>query len=364
VLLNAGRVALRLGRVPDARAFFDQVLSQGRDPEVAVKVAFAFLASGQLRLAGDVLDRARTEGGEPRLHFYAGLVHERVRAWQRAADAFALVPAGLGEVSFEARLHRGICLSQLGQHRAAIELLRRLQEDRAELSGLAPALARALERAGQHKDAEATLVRAVARASSSETLEALAAFFARQGRFAEALSVLAGALARAPRDEVLLFALAGVYEKQGDWQRGIEKVRLVLEADPKHTGALNYIGYTLAQHGGDLAEAERLVRRALELKPDSAAYLDSLGWVLLKRGDAAGALELLERAVAVGSEDATVYEHLGEAALALGRSERALEAFARARELLLLAPDDAERPGQRAAVEQRLKLLSPERKGR
>jgi tetratricopeptide (TPR) repeat protein len=106
VLLNAGRLALRLKKIPDARAYFDQLLAQGRDPEIAVKVSFSYLAAHQLQLAADVLDQARSSGLEPRLHFYAGLVHERVRDFQKAADAFDAVPRGLGDVSCCRRMWR------------------------------------------------------------------------------------------------------------------------------------------------------------------------------------------------------------------------------------------------------------------
>lgn len=363
VLLSAGRVALRLDRLTDARAFFDNLLSQGRDPELAVKVSFAYLAANQLALAADVLDQARGAGGEPRLHFYAGLVHERVRNFRAAADAFEAVPRGLGDVSFEARLHRGICLSQLGQHTRALEALRKLQEDRPELPGLDAAISRTLERAGNLKDAESALVRAVGRAPSTEVLEALAGFYTRQGRHADAVALLSGALARSPGDEALLTALAVTLDRKGEWQRGIEKMRQVLDGDPKNAAALNFIAYSLAQNGGDLDEAEKLVRRALELRPESPAFLDSLGWVLFKRGRLDDAATILERAVAAG-EDPTLLEHLGEVSVALGRKPRAAECFTRAIQLLEASVDEAERPGQRVDLERKLKLLSPERKGR
>ena len=365
VLLNAGRLALRLKKVADARAYFDQVLAQGRDPEIAVKVSFSYLAAHQLQLAADVLDQARANGQEPRLHFYAGLVHERVREFQKAADAFDAVPRGLGDVSSEARLHRGICLSQLGQHKAALEVLLKVKEEKAELVGVDPAISRTQERAGQVKEAEATLVRAMGQGgASTELLEALAGFYGRQNRLQDAVSLLNGALARAPKDEALLFALASVHEKKGEWARAVEKVRIILDGDPKNATALNFMGYTLAQNGGDLEEAERLVRRALELKPDSPAFLDSLGWVLFKKGDADQGARVLELAVGAGPEDATPFEHLGDVCAKLGRKQRAQECYSRSIELLQASPDDAERPTQKTDLERKLKLLSPEGKGR
>ena len=365
VLLNAGRLALRLKKVADARAYFDQVLAQGRDPEIAVKVSFSYLAAHQLQLAADVLDQARANGQEPRLHFYAGLVHERVRDFQRAAEAFDAVPKGLGDVSFEARLHRGICLSQLGQHKAALEVLQKVREEKAELSGVDPAISRTQERAGQLKDAEATLVKAMGQGgASTELLEALAGFYGRQNRLQDAVSLLNGALARAPKDEALLFALASVHEKKGEWARAVEKVRVILDGDPKNATALNFLGYTIAQNGGDLEEAERLVRRALELKPDSPAFLDSLGFVLFKKNNADQGAQVLELAVGAGPEDATLFEHLGDVSAKLGRKQRAQECYARSIELLVASPDDAERPTQKTDLERKLKLLSPEGKGR
>jgi Flp pilus assembly protein TadD len=269
-------------------------------------------------------------------------------------------------VSLEARLHRGICLSQLGQHKQALELLKKVREERPDLSGLDAALARTLERAGQLKEAEATLVQSMTRGggANGELLEALAGFYGRQHRLQDAIALLNGALSRSPTDQALLFALATLHEKKGEPSRAIEKVRLILEGDPKNATALNFLGYMLAQSGGDLDEAERSVRKALELKPESPAFLDSLGWVLFKRGDAEAGAEHLERAVAGGPEDPTLLEHLGEVSAKLGRKQRAVECYGRALELLTQNPDEAERPSQRADVERKLKLLSQDKQGR
>lgn len=358
LLLNAGRLSLRMRRLPEARAYFDQALGLGRDPELAVKVSFEYLAAHQLPSAAEVLDQARQLGTEPRLHFYAGLVHERVRNFQKAAEAFDAVPAGLGDVSFEARVHRGMCLSQLGQHKAALEVIKKVQAERPDLAGVEPALARALERSGNVKDAESTLVKAVGRASSTELLDALSSFYTRQKRVPDAIALLSGAAARNPTDDGVQFALAALMEKKGDWQKAIERLKPVIERHPDNAAALNFVGYTLVSNGGDLDEAERYVRRALEQRPESAAFLDSLGWIQLKRGRAEEAAETLERAVDASPDEVTLLEHLGEASLKLNRKSRAQECFSRALELLDADPDEAERPSQRGDLERRLKLLS------
>lgn len=357
VLLSAGRLALRLEHPPEARAYFDQLLSLGRDPEVVVKVAFSYLAMHRLPDAAAVLDQSRRLHDEPRLHFYAGLVHERVRAWPKAIEAFEAAAKDGSDLAYEARLHRAMCQSLLGQHKQALEGFSKLVEERPELSGLVTAWGRALERAGRTKDAEAALLKSFQSGRSPELLDAIGGFYERQGRGHEAVTLFAQALSRAPRDEPLLFALAAAQERKGEWQRAVETMRQVLDTSPSNTAAMNFIGYTLADRGGDLDEAERMVTRALESRPDSAAYLDSAGWVAYRRGHFDRAVDLLERAVAESPDEPTLLEHLAEACLKAGRRPRAEAVLKRAVQLLAENPDGADRPSQRHELEKKLKTL-------
>ncbi len=364
VLLAAGRLALRMGNAVEARAYFDQLLSLSRDPEQVVKVSFSYLAARQLPAAVEVLDTARKNTDEPRLHFYAGLVHERLRAWARAAEAFEAVPREVGELYFEARLHRAMCLSSAGHTRAALDAFKKLNEERPALSGLDAGWARAQERAGQPREAEALLLRAFAKSSEPDVLEALTGFYERQGRLGEAVTLLSNALAKSPGDDALLFALAAALERKGDWQKAVEKMRLVLDGNPGNAAAMNFIGYTLADRGGDLEEAERLVKKALDTRPDSAAFLDSMGWVHFKKGEYEKAVDLLERAVEESPDEPTLLEHLGDALAKGGKRPRAADTYGRALELLKANPDSGERKSQRVDLERKLKFVTSEAAGR
>lgn len=357
ILLSAGRLALRLDKPAEARAYFDLLLSLGRDPESVVKVAFSYLAVHRLPEAAAVLDGARRQLEEPRLHFYAGLVHERVRNWPKAIEAFDAVRPDAGEILFEARLHKAMSQSALGQHKPALDAFARLAEERPGLSGLLPARARALERAARPKDAEALLLAAFDPKPTAEILEALGGFYERQGRAAEAVTLFSRALQKHPKDEPLLFALAAAQERKGDWQRAVDTMRSVLDANPSNPAAMNFIGYTLADRGGDLDEAERLVGKALDARPDAAAYLDSMGWVAFRKGQYERSVELLEKAVAESPEEPTLLEHLAEACLRAGRKPRAEAVLKRAVQILTDNPDAADRPLQRAELERKLKGL-------
>ncbi len=357
VLLAAGRLALRMDNGADAHAYFDSLLSLSRDPEQVVKVAFSYLAVHQYGAAADVLDSARKTVDEPRLHFYAGLVHEKRKAWLKAAEAFEAVPREMGDLTHEARMHRAMCLSSAGQHKGALELFHKVAEDKPDLPGLDAAHARAFERSAQPKESETLLLRAFSTRPSVDLLEAIGGFYDRQNRNAEAVSLFTSASQRQPKDEALLFALATALERLGSWQKSVEKMRGVLEANPANAAAMNFIGYTLADHGGDLDEAEKLVKKALDTRPDSAAYLDSMGWVLYKRGEFDKAVDYLERAVTEAPDEATLLEHLGDAALRSSKRSKAADAFKQALKLVLESPDTVDRRTQRADLERKLKSV-------
>ena len=50
----------------------------------------------------------------------------------------------------------------------------------------------------------------------------------------------------------------------------------ILKEKPDDASAMNFIGYTLAIMGKDIDRAEKLVRKALEIKPDDGYITDSL----------------------------------------------------------------------------------------
>ncbi|MBI3182177.1 MAG: tetratricopeptide repeat protein [Myxococcales bacterium] len=365
VLLAAGRLALRTGQLPKAKAYFDQLMGVSEDPELAVKVAFSYLATRQLGEAAEVLDRARSRAsGEPRLHFYAGLMREKLGEHSKAAEAYAAVPPGAGELFHEARLHRAQSLSTAGQPKVALDLLRAGLADRPDYLPLYSAYARALERAGQPKEGEAFLRRSLEKRPAPELFEALSSLYERQGRLAEAIDLLTDALRRQPKDEVLLYTLGAAYERKGDIARSLEKMRAVLDVNPKNANAMNFIGYTLAQRGLDFDEAERMLVRALELNPDNGAYLDSLGWVYFRKGEIQRAMETLERALSLTPGEPTILEHLGDVYSRLSRKAQALELYRQALDALIASPELAEHKGQRSALERKLKALSTELPGR
>ncbi|MBK8166252.1 MAG: tetratricopeptide repeat protein [bacterium] len=99
---------------------------------------------------------------------------------------------------------------------------------------------------------------------------------------------------------------------------------------PDNAEVANTLGYYLAEKGVDLERAEAMIRQALVADPGNGAYLDSLGWVLYRRGSFEGALDHLVQAVNVLPEDPVILEHLGMVLKASGRRQEALDMLRRA----------------------------------
>jgi Flp pilus assembly protein TadD len=135
-------------------------------------------------------------------------------------------------------------------------------------------------------------------------------------------------------------------------------MRKVLLIEPDHAGALNYIGYSLAEQG-NLAEGQGLLSRAVELRPDDGAIADSYGYCLLKLGRIAEALVELRRADRLSPGDPIILSHLGDALLAADKKEQALEAFRHA--LLRLGPEAVKREKPMTAAEAALPADPPDR---
>jgi len=89
-------------------------------------------------------------------------------------------------------------------------------------------------------------------------------------------------------------------------------LKALLSDTPKDADALNFLGYTYAEQGIKLNEAEKYIQRALTEKPDDGYFLDSLAWVHFKRGAYPKAIEIQKKALEKISDDATMQEHLGD----------------------------------------------------
>jgi tetratricopeptide (TPR) repeat protein len=131
-------------------------------------------------------------------------------------------------------------------------------------------------------------------------------------------------LSTSDKEKVAVYFMRGaMLERQKKFDPSETEFRKVLAIDPDYAGALNYLGYMLADRNVRLDEAYELIKKAVDLDPDNPAYLDSLGWVYYRQGKYNEAEGLLLRAIQQ-MPDPTVHDHLGEVYAKLGRTRDAI----------------------------------------
>lgn len=151
-------------------------------------------------------------------------------------------------------------------------------------------------------------------------------------RHAEALDAYARGLSIFEDDPELIYARALGHERVDNLAAAEVDLRRLIELDPENADALNALGYTLADRTDRYQEALELIQRALKLKPDTPAIVDSLGWVLYRLGRADEALPHLRRAFEL-QRDAEVAAHLGEVLWMRGEKDEARAIWRQGREI-------------------------------
>ena len=313
------------------------------------------------------------------------LFHELLEVGDRAAAAALLEQLDRDDLEIEVRVTFGYLYLQIGEHQAALRLARKLTE-RNPTSGPVRLLeGRALADAGRRDEAVAVLLAVAPERQAFTECRALAAELAARGgkdaearaaveealrshphdpgliaaqalvaelggRITEARAILTAALQAQPEGGELLYALAALEDRQGNPSAGVKLAERILARDPDHAGALNFIGFSLADRHLDLARAERLLTRALELAPGDGYVLDSVGWLRFQQKRYRAALALLERASRLAPAEPEILWHLGELHLAMRQPRRALAVYERAR---ALGPEDP----VRRRIEARIQAL-------
>jgi tetratricopeptide (TPR) repeat protein len=97
---------------------------------------------------------------------------------------------------------------------------------------------------------------------------------------------------------------------QKHYQQAVDYYEKALDLDEGNTTALNGLGYVLVDSNMDPLRGLRCCKKAVDLKPQSAAYLDSLGWAYYKNGELIEARTWLRRAIEAAPQQKEIRDHL------------------------------------------------------
>ncbi|WP_213774173.1 tetratricopeptide repeat protein [Bradyrhizobium sp. dw_78] len=128
-------------------------------------------------------------------------------------------------------------------------------------------------------------------------------------------------------------------ERSHQWPKAEADMRKALELQPDQPHVLNYLGYSWIDQGTNLDEGMKMIKRAVDQRPDDGYIVDSLGWAYYRIGNYDDAVKNLERAIDLKPEDPTINDHLGDAYWRIGRKLEAKFQWAHARDLKP-EPDD------------------------
>ena len=153
-----------------------------------------------------------------------------------------------------------------------------------------------------------------------------AEFLNQQGDYQQAFDVLTAVLKEEPDNRDVLYARALVAEKMDRLDLLESDLLSILRKNPDDVGALNAMGYTLTDKTERYDEAEKYLKRAIELQPNEAVVIDSYGWLLFKKGQAEQALNYLQQAYEKQAEN-EIAAHLIEVLWSVGSKKEAKELF-------------------------------------
>lgn len=280
-----GRALVSTKQYGEARTAFERVLTQEPDDQSS-RYAAAMIA----------LEMGDLPGAEQ---------HLEVLQSSGYPDKDAIEMA-LGQV-FEAR---GDQAGALAHYEAVAQSPRR---ERAQLQ-----IARMLAQGGALDEARARLQALGEGGDERMNYLLLEAQMLRDaGQIDTALQVADGALQVEPDNTDLLYESAMLLERLGRIEAMEGRLRKIIALKPDYAHAYNALGYSLADRGLRLDEAERLIRKAVALAPGDPFILDSLGWVRFRQGHLADARSILEKAYTL-RDDPEIAAHLGEVIWALG----------------------------------------------
>lgn len=113
-------------------------------------------------------------------------------------------------------------------------------------------------------------------------------------------------------DTTLLNMLGYALEKDMKYDEASNAYREIIEIDKNNYNACNSLAYIIALSGGDLNEAQSYAKKALKARPLNPAYLDTMGFILMKKGQKDTAKEFFKKALHKMPDSAAIKGHINE----------------------------------------------------
>jgi tetratricopeptide (TPR) repeat protein len=319
VRLKMANLLLRLKKTEEAEKELQETLNQGKENrEVIYTLGLFYLEKKQYDKAVEIFtELVKSAPDDHRLRYLLGSAYEEKKDYLKAIAELQKIPA-------EADIYPN---AQIG-------------------------ISMIMKNNGRIDEAIAGLVTALhVRKDTPDFYVALSSLYEEKNDLLKAEETLKTGLQASPSVQ-LHYSLGVLYEKTDRFEESIREMEKVLKLDDKNADALNFIGYTYADRGIHLQEAEKLIKQALELKPGNGYMLDSLGWVYFRQKKVEQAIKYLKEAAAALPGDPNIAEHLGDVYAESGQLKEAIDNYGQA---LKLNPENK-------VLQQKIDKLTTDRK--
>src|SRR5256884_7100384 len=187
-------------------------------------------------------------------------------------------------------------------------------------------------------EAKASLEKLIAaNPTDLEAIMALGNVLRGRKQFAECADIYSkgvDTISRPEKSNWVIYYFRGIcFERSKQWAKAEGDLKRALELYPEQPHVLNYLGYSWIDQGINLDEGMKMIKRAVEQRPDDGYIVDSLGWAYYRIANYDEAVKNLERAIDLKPEDPTINDHLGDAYWRIGRKLEARFQWSHARDL-------------------------------
>ena len=121
----------------------------------------------------------------------------------------------------------------------------------------------------------------------------------------------------------ILYRRGGSYERMGDYERADIDLLKSIEIRPDDPYALNYLAYSWLERNYKIEEAIQMLDKAYNEKENDPYITDSVGWGYYLIGDYQNAEKYLRKAVELMPDDPIVNDHYGDVLWQLNRKMQA-----------------------------------------
>ena len=108
------------------------------------------------------------------------------------------------------------------------------------------------------------------------------------------------------------------------WTESDSLYESLIKSDENDVQALNNYSYSLVERNIQLNKALNMAKKAIDLEPKNAAYLDTIGWIYYKMDNIEKALSFIRKSIELDNDNAVVLEHLGDVLIANNQVEEAI----------------------------------------